>query len=225
MIIPLRPHQIFQLIKTQNGAERLVQLSLPTQRTPIVLESMVLVALVKFFQPRVYFEIGTYLGYEILNIAANTPDTTKLFTLDFDKTSFQKASQIPHDRELTLRHFSHENQLAFKNSHYERKITQLFGDSTQFDFTPFLSKVDFIYVDGGHDYHTIKSDTDNALKMLPEKKQACIVWHDFGNPPLPDVKRFLEEFAQTHTLYHVEKTFLCFYLHQPSDDWIQMIHT
>ena len=224
MIIPLRPHQIFQLIKTQTGTERLVQLSLPTQRTPIVLESMVLIALVKFFQPRVYFEIGTYLGYEILNIAVNTSDTTKLFTLDFDKTSFQKANQIPHDRELTLAHFDNETNLAFMNSVYEKKITQLFGDSTQFDFTPFEQKVDFIYIDGGHDYHTVKSDTHNALKMLTQKDPGCITWHDFANPPLPDVKKFLEEFAQTHTLYHVEKTFLCFYLHHPSDDWIQMLN-
>jgi hypothetical protein len=41
-------------------------------------------------------------------------------------------------------------------------VVQLFGDSTKYDF----SKIDFsmALIDGGHDYHTVKSDTLNLIR-------------------------------------------------------------
>ena len=43
-------------------------------------------------------------------------------------------------------------------------VSQLHGDSTKFDF----SKIDFSmdFIDGGHDYQTVKSDTFNLVRYI-----------------------------------------------------------
>ena len=45
------------------------------------------------------------------------------------------------------------------------------GIKTNFDFTKFTEKgpVDFIFVDAGHTYECVKSDTLNALQILSPK--------------------------------------------------------
>ena len=40
------------------------------QRAPIMFDTAVLLALAKLVMPRIYFEFGTYLGVQLLNVAA-----------------------------------------------------------------------------------------------------------------------------------------------------------
>jgi predicted O-methyltransferase YrrM len=59
------------------------------------------------------------------------------------------------------------------------KIHQLVGDSLTFDFSPYFNKVDLVFVDGGHRYEVVSSDTANALRMV--RPGGVVVWHDFAN--------------------------------------------
>lgn len=51
--------------------------------------------------------------------------------------------------------------------------TQLFGDSTKFDFSPYYP-LDGWFIDGKHNYEYAKKDTKQALKSQPK----LIIWHD-----------------------------------------------
>ena len=72
--------------------------------------------------------------------------------------------------------------------------------------------MEMIFIDGGHDIVTVKSDTKNSLKMISDDEPACIVWHDYTHPEYPDVKEYLDKFAEDngYTLYHIADTVLCF---------------
>ena len=126
-------------------------------------------------------EIGTYLGRQSFNMAAAMEKGSKLYTLDLDMSSFEQANLCNDDIPIALTHLNSQDQLAFLGTEHEEKIIQLLGDSKQFDFNPFYNKLNFIYIDGGHDNETLSSDTRNALRMVDRMKQYCICWHDYGN--------------------------------------------
>jgi hypothetical protein len=208
----IRPHKLFNLVESASYEQRMVRVVLPKQRTPILLESAVLLALAKLVQPRTYFEFGTFLGIETLNMAANLPPDSKVYTLDLDEKSLQDLQQDENDKPLTVIHMEMQHQLAFLGSAYQGKITRLYGDSNRFDFSAFRGRMDMVYVDGGHDLRTLTSDTKNAYNILSRDHAACIAWHDFENPKCPAVGPYLRELSTTKELFHVEETILAFTL-------------
>ena len=180
----------------------------------MLLETAVLIALGKVVNARTVFEFGTLFGVQTLNLAMSLPDSARVFTLDLDPDSFRQIMHLQHeqDREASRVHLEHESKLAFLGTPYEERITRLFGDSNEFDFSPFRGTVDLVYVDGGHDLRTASSDTENALTMLPADARGCVAWHDYGNPNYPDLTRYLEELSRERAIYHVEESNICFFL-------------
>lgn len=63
--------------------------------------------------------------------------------------------------------------------------TQLFGDSTKFDFSPYYP-LEAWFVDGKHNYEYAKKDTEQALKAKPK----LIIWHDMQ---IPEVEKAVIE--------------------------------
>lgn len=53
---------------------------------------------------------------------------------------------------------------------------------------PGLPKMDFIHIDGGHDYETCKSDWENARKLM--SRRTIVVFDDY---PMEGVRRVVEE--------------------------------
>lgn len=215
MLYHIRPHTLFNLVTSSSYEDRMVKLVLPDQRTPILLESAVLLSLTKLVRPRTFFEFGTFLGIETLNMAANLPTESRLYTLDLDEQSLKTAQQADYDRPLTEVHMKEQDKLAFLASEYEKRITRLYGDSNTFDFSSFHAKMDMIYVDGGHDLRTLTSDTQNAFQMLSRDHSACIAWHDFDNPTCPAVGPYLREYP--NEIFHVEETMMAFYVANTGD--------
>ncbi|TMC58751.1 MAG: class I SAM-dependent methyltransferase [Chloroflexi bacterium] len=88
-----------------------------------------------------------------------------------------------------------------------RKITQLQGDSREFDFRAFYGKADLIFIDANHDYAYVKSDSAEALKMLSER--GTVIWHDYPNSL--GVSECLSELKCDLALHHIWETTLACY--------------
>jgi hypothetical protein len=211
-MIRIRPHRLFNLVETPSYEARLMKIVLPDQRAPILLDTAVLLSLAKLVQPNAYFEFGTYLGVQLLNIIANLAPSARAYTLDLDENSAGKAEQHENDRPLTLEHLQSQDKLAFRHSSYESQITRLFGNSNTFDFSPFARRMDMIFVDGGHDLRTLRSDTENSFRMLSDNHKGCIAWHDYGNRIYPHLKMYLDELSETRDIFFVEESMVAFYL-------------
>lgn len=175
----IRPHKLFNLVKSPSYLDRMVQMALPEQKTPILIDTAVLLALARIVRPRTIFEFGTYMGFQTLNLAANFPEA-RIYTLDLDEVSFQGLQQDVNDKPLTQTYLEYEAKLAFLNTPYEKGITRLYGDSNKHDFSGLANQMDLIYVDGGHDTVTLDCDTRNAFRMISQGHAACIAWHDHG---------------------------------------------
>lgn len=140
------------------------------------------------------FEIGTFDGRTTINLAANSPGSCNVFTLDLPPTITPKYSIAEGERHLVDK--------AMSGARYEKhrasspalvaKITQLLGDSATFDYTPYEGSCSLIFVDGSHAYDYLLADTRTAMKLA--KHGGVIVWHDYGI--WEGVTRGLEELDQ-----------------------------
>lgn len=219
----LRPHRLFELVKTQDYASRMAQIVMPDKHTPSLLDTAILISLARLVQPRTFFEIGTFLGVQTLNMAANIPSAEKIYTMDLGEDDAKSAKQQAEDAVLTVQHLQSEKRLAFFGTPYERKIQQILGNSNTYDFRRFHGQIDMIYIDGGHDLETLTHDTRNAFSMLSPNRPTCIAWHDYGHDFYPQVKTYLDELSNSKKIYHIEDTIICFHLQNPSPGIVEQL--
>lgn len=137
------------------------------------------------------FEIGTFDGRTTLNLAANIGENGRVYTLDLppedlNRTGLKIASGdvnfIKKDRSGS----------RYAGTRYAAQITQLYGDSATFDFTPYEGKMDVVFVDGAHSYEYVKNDTRVALRLL-KPSSGLILWHDYGSRWWKDLTRAMNE--------------------------------
>ena len=212
-MIRIRPHRLFNIVLTSTYEARMVKMVLPDQRAPMLLDTAVLLALAKLVQPRTYFEFGTYLGVQLINVAANLPPESRLYTLDLDEDSVA-AQQDAKQQRLTDEYLAAKQQkrLAFAGSSFEERITPLRGDSNTYDFTRFHGQMDMLFVDGGHEFPTLQSDTENAFKMLSRDHAGCIAWHDYENPNYPGLRTYIDGLSETRDIFFVEESWTAFFI-------------
>lgn len=154
-------------------------------------------------KPKSLLEIGTFDGNTTLQMALNAPDDAKVQTLDLPPgETLTKEPVLNADIKFIVD--IAKNRRKFEGTLAGEKVQQHFGDSTNFDFSLF-GKVDFAFIDGGHTYECVKSDTENLLPILEEK--AVIMWHDY-TPFYPGVFRYLNELSEKLSLFHIEGTAL-----------------
>ena len=140
----------------------------------------------KFLERRRIFEIGTFRGYTTYHLALNSSDGSHVYTLDLPADQISNAKlEITH-MELIKKPKSGE---WFLNTKVSPKITQLYGDSAAFDYSEYESKMDLVYVDGGHSYEYAMEDSLTARRLV--NTDGIIVWHDY--PTWPGVWSCLEK--------------------------------
>src|SRR5271157_3521847 len=121
-------------------------------------DQMALMTLVCDRRPSLVFEIGTYNGITTRLIALNAPQA-KVHTLDLPQSVSDeqlRQSDLPKDdfHLIAMRRVGE----AFLSDPGITNITQHFGDSQTWDFSP-VRGADFLFIDGSHTYPYIRSDT------------------------------------------------------------------
>ena len=160
------------------GPIELVEIQ-PQNGNVTVLELVVLAKLIAQLKPRRIFEIGTFDGRTTLNLAANAPDAT-VYTLDLPRSDMNSTNLPVENADKTYIDKSASGR-RFADSEHGDRIIQLYGDSANFDYSPYLGNIDFIFVDGAHSFEYVTSDSANALRMLTDR--GIIAWHDYASWP------------------------------------------
>lgn len=148
--------------------------------TRLLLELAYLAYLARHLNPALIFEIGTFVGRTTRLLALNSPDSCRIVTLDLPQASV-----------------AHTVGEAFAGATEAGKIVQLYGDSVTFDFSPWYSKCDFVWVDACHDYEHVAADTKAALRLV--RPGGWIAWHDYRHTAWwSGVTRYLRELKRDH---------------------------
>jgi hypothetical protein len=203
----VRPYVIFHLLDSC-PVDRIVSVKIPYRRDLWLLETFLLIAAMQLVKARRLFEFGTFFGSTTLNLVLNLPTDAQIFTFDLSPEEAIGLEQDPADAPLTQLHFERAT-MEYQGIDGSEKIKPLQGNSRTFDFSPWRNSIDLVFIDGGHDYGTVKKDTENAFEMVRKDKPACIFWHDYRNPDCSGNTYFLDELSKTHDLFHVEDTMLC----------------
>ena len=147
-------------------------------------------------------EIGTFEGITSLICSLNAKHS-KVYTLDLPLNhsldELQDKEYLDYDKDLI--NSDNRRSEILKNI---SNVIQLYGDSTKFDF----SKTDYsmAFIDGGHDYRTVKSDTENILKYI--NKPGSVFWHDYD--VTNDVGQYLLNISDEYNIKWIKKTRLCY---------------
>ena len=167
---------------------------------------LILAALCQTRGYRRAFEVGTYLGETTWLLAHNNPEL-RVFTLDLPDLETAGALQLER---TDAEYFTHwDRGRRFAGTPEQDRITQLFGDSATFDFSPYAGTMDLVYIDASHSYSYVKSDSEAALAML--SPQGMIVWDDYTY--YPGIFAYLNELAPQlkRPIMHILGTRLAIY--------------
>jgi hypothetical protein len=129
-----------------------------------VMDIALLRSLARRFERTTFFEIGTWRGESLANMAEVS---AQCFSLSFSDDE--------------LRHAGWSEDFVKINRFYSQglaNVTHIGHDSKTFDFTPFVGQVDIVFIDGDHTYEGVKRDTENAFALLRDA-HSIIVWHDY----------------------------------------------
>lgn len=150
-----------------------------------------------------YFEIGTWRGESVANVASVVPQCVTL------NLSREEIVALTGNERYAAAHAQFSRNL--------HNVTHLQGNSQTFDFTPHKHQYDLVFIDGDHHHEAVLKDTRTAFELLRDGKSA-IVWHDYGYDPetirwsvLSAIWEGTPE-AKRHHLYHVANTMCALYL-------------
>ena len=115
-----------------------------------------------------YFEIGTWRGESVANVASLAEIC---YTLNLSKNEMK-------DRGLNQRYID-------LLGHYSKNIPnvrQLEGNTLSFDFQALNRKFDLIFIDGDHHNNMVRNDTEKVFQHLVHEN-SVVVWHDYAYNP------------------------------------------
>lgn len=156
-------------------------------------------SLLRRFQPKSIFEVGTNIG-EGINVIATALPHSKIYSLDLDyETMKQNSLQYPLEEDGSDR----------VGSAAKFPYTQLRGDSLTFDYSKY--KCEAVFCDGEHDFQHPFIETMEWLKLKPR----IIIYHDADMKPVMDaIQAALKysEHSKEYQLYRVLNTRIAYLL-------------
>jgi len=150
-----------------------------------------------------YFEIGTWRGESVANVASVAEIC---YTLNL--SGEEMAAKGLNQKYIDLHRYYSKN-IA--------NIIHLEGNTRTWDFTSLNRKFDLVFIDGDHHYDMVKQDTQKVFSHLVHEN-SIVVWHDYAHDPetvryevLAAILDGSPENAHDH-LFHVANTLCAVYL-------------
>lgn len=178
------------------------------------LEITFLSTIVSEIKPKIIFEFGTYNGFTTVHLSKNALEECIIYTIDLPQSNtfndMKRLSLTQGYDDIITAKMAKDLGIGylFTQSGKFKNIIQLFGDTSTYNFSQWHKKVDLCFIDACHSYQYVKSDTENAFKMLSES--GILVWHDFDIYHY-DVFRYLNQMAKNKKLFYIENTRLAVY--------------
>ncbi|WP_346286189.1 class I SAM-dependent methyltransferase [Zoogloea sp.] len=184
-----------------------------------LVDQIVLLCLDELLRPEGILEIGTFQGFTTRLLAKNSAART-IYSVDLPPTTqtlidTPEAGKVLSDGDYNddyLRDLQNRSGEIYLNNlpPAERsRISLIKADSTQLDFAATFGPIEFAFIDGGHHYDIVRSDTEKVASIM---KRGVIVWHDFSSGIHSDVTRYLADRASTNRIFHVHGSLCAFQL-------------
>ena len=166
---------------------------------------------IKKSKPRFFLEVGVFHGVTARNICELLyqihKNDFKYIGCDLFSESEENATEvIPNTRfnnplkKIYFKYIKRQNPYSleavqdllkkFKNNVYLIK-----GNSNKVLKKIDMSKIDYVFIDGGHEYTTIMNDLNNCIEVLT-KNNGTILCDDYNLASAPGVEKAIDEFTK-----------------------------
>jgi predicted O-methyltransferase YrrM len=163
-------------------------------------------------KPKSFLEIGVFHGVTARNVCELLykihGNDFKYVGLDlFEKSDENKFEVIPSTNfKNPFKKFYHQYIMrqdpysieAVSNllKKFKNQVHLIKGNSNQVLKKMDMSKIDFVFLDGGHQYNTVVNDLNSCMDVL--KFNGSILCDDYNLGSAPGVKKAIDEFVKTN---------------------------
>ena len=161
-------------------------------------------------KPKIFLEVGVFHGVTARNVCellySIHYDNFKYIGLDlFEKNDENKSEIIPNTnfsnpfKKIYFRYIKRQNPYSLEAvkdllKKFKNNVDLVKGNSNNVLKKIDMSKIDYVFLDGGHDYETVKNDLENC--MLVVKNNGTILCDDYNLSYAPGVKKAIDEFVK-----------------------------
>ena len=165
-------------------------------------------------KPKIFLEIGVFHGVTARNICELLYQTHKndfkYIGLDlFVENEENKNEVIPNNtfnnplKKIYFKYIKKQNPYSLEAvrdllKKFEKNVHLIQGNSNKVLNKMDMSKIDYVFLDGGHEYNTVKNDLDNCIEVI--KKGGTVLCDDYNLGSAPGVKEAIDEFVNKNQL-------------------------
>ena len=165
-------------------------------------------------KPKIFLEIGVFHGVTARNICELLYQTHKndfkYIGLDlFVENDENKNEVIPNNtfnnplKKIYFKYIKKQNPYSLEAvrdllKKFEKNVHLIQGNSNKVLNKMDMSKIDYVFLDGGHEYNTVKNDLDNCIEVI--KKGGTVLCDDYNLGSAPGVKEAIDEFVSKNQL-------------------------
>ena len=161
-------------------------------------------------KPKFFLEVGVFHGVSARNVCELLykihDGDFKYIGLDlFEKSDENKSEIIPNTKfsnpikNIYFNYIKKQDPYSLEAvkellKKFEKNIHLIKGNSNKILSSIDMSKIDYVFLDGGHEYVTIKNDLINCIEVI--NKNGTILCDDYNLSYAPGVKRAIDEFTK-----------------------------
>ena len=167
---------------------------------------------VKKKSPKTFLEVGVFHGVTARNICELLfqihKDDFKYIGLDlFEESDENKSEVIPNTsfsnpfKSLFFKYIKKQNPYSKEAvedllKKFKNNVSLIKGNSNLILRKIDMSKIDYVFLDGGHAYETVKNDLECCLDVI--NSNGIVMCDDYNFGHLPDVKKAIDDFVKVN---------------------------
>ena len=164
--------------------------------------------------PKSFLEIGVFHGVTARNVCElmfkNHGDNFNYIGIDiFDDSDNYRNEVVPSKtfnnpiKTFYFKYIKKQNPysiVAVKDllSKFKTNIKLIEGNTNKIFHNLDLKNIDFIFIDGGHDYKTVKNDLEQSYKII--NKTGTILCDDWNLSQAPGVREAINDFSKEQNI-------------------------
>ena len=165
---------------------------------------------IKKKKPKFFLEVGVFHGVTARNVCELLSnihkDDFKYIGLDlFEKNDENKSEVIPNTnfsnpiKQFYFKYIKRQDPYTIEAVEdllrkFKNKVHLIKGNSNSVLKKIDMSKIDYVFLDGGHDYETVKNDLDNCSEVI--ENNGTVLCDDYNLSYAPGVKKAIDEYVK-----------------------------
>ena len=167
---------------------------------------------IKLKKPKIFLEIGVFHGVTARNVCELLQklhkDDFKYIGLDlFEKNNENESEIIPNInfsnpfKKIYFKYIKRQDPYSLEAVNdllkkFKNNVNLIKGNSNQILKKIEMSKIDYVFLDGGHEYNTVKNDLNHCIEVI--NNSGTVLCDDYNLSYAPGVKKAIDEFVKAN---------------------------